>query len=136
MLPAHREGLGTVQASACVPHFASSHKVLLNSSSRGVLLSVMATEIHEVGRGSPPAYEPHRAEDPKKEEDIVGAAVVDLEGSFGNDSKEALRDRAEATELTPAEAFRWNVEGDQSPCKSSWESDNIVYRSFCPHADL
>lgn len=80
----------------------------------------MATEIHEAGREeSPPDYYPHRAEDDSKEGDIVKAAEVDVEGSLGNESKEILQDRAEATELTPAEAFKWNVDGDQSPCKSS-----------------
>lgn len=79
----------------------------------------MATEIREAGRESPPDYEPHQNEDSKKEGDVIKAAVVDIEGSFGNESKEALQDRAEATELTPAEAFKWNVEGDQSPCKST-----------------
>lgn len=82
----------------------------------------MAVEIYEAGRESPPAYERHSTEASKNDDKIVKAEAVDLEGSLGNDSKEALQDRAEVTELTPAEAFRWNVEGDQSPCKPSRES--------------
>lgn len=74
----------------------------------------MATEIRETGPESPPSY----SDAPKKEGAITESKAADLEGSIDDESKESLRDRAEATELTPAEAFRWNVEGDQSPCRS------------------
>lgn len=77
----------------------------------------MATEIHQVSAQSPPAYEVHSTDDTKKE--AAHDNVSDLEGSLNDESKAMLKDRAEATELTPVEAFKWNVDGDQSPCKSS-----------------
>lgn len=76
----------------------------------------MATEIHQVGDESPPAY--RASLDEKKQGAITRADAVDIEGSLDEDGKRLIADRAEATELTPVEAFKWNVEGDQSPCKS------------------
>lgn len=75
----------------------------------------MATEIHRVGDESPPAYP--ASVDEKKQDAITRADAVDLEGSVDEEGKQLIADRAEATELTPVEAFKWNVEGDQSPCK-------------------
>ncbi len=52
-----------------------------------------------------------------EKKDVIGSTVKDIEAD--RDSKEDRRnlvDRAERTELTPVEAFEWNVEGDQSPC--------------------
>lgn len=77
----------------------------------------MATEIQEAGPDSPPGYESYPVQDTKDKEGVVRTDAVDVEGSLDNESKEFLKDRAEATELTPAEAFKWNVDGDQSPCK-------------------
>lgn len=77
----------------------------------------MAKEIGEIGSELPP-YESRRmhADDLKNDNTISLAEAVDLEESLDDENKSAPRDRAEATELTPAEAFKWNVEGDQSPC--------------------
>jgi len=48
--------------------------------------------------------------------DIINAAdLSDIEADEIEESKEALY-RAEVTELTPVEAFKWNVDSDQSPC--------------------
>lgn len=79
------------------------------------LTLVMATEIHNIGDESPPAYP--ASVDEKKPDAITRADVVDVEGSLDEEGKRLIADRAEATELTPVEAFKWNVEGDQSPCK-------------------
>lgn len=71
----------------------------------------MATGIHQVGLETPPISEKDRID----EKNTV--ATSDIEGNFDDDGKQLVADRAEATELTPVEAFKWNVEGDQSPCK-------------------
>lgn len=44
-----------------------------------------------------------------------------LRGSEDDDEEEKkmLLYKIEKVELTPMEAFKWNVDGDQSPCKSS-----------------
>ncbi|KAJ5200127.1 Oligopeptide transporter OPT superfamily [Penicillium cf. griseofulvum] len=58
------------------------------------------------------------AKDPTKDPNISEAPTPDLESEHSNlDPGEYLykADRAELTELTPVEAFKWNVEGDQSP---------------------
>lgn len=76
----------------------------------------MAIDIHEAGYELPPPTYDDSSHSLKKDS-LTKETVVDVEGSLDNESEEMLRDRAEATELTPAEAFRWNVEGDQSPCE-------------------
>lgn len=77
----------------------------------------MAIDIHEVGSESPPpSYD--GASQVSKKDDFTKETVVDVEGNSDNDSEQMIRDRAEATELTPVEAFKWNVEGDESPCKN------------------
>lgn len=73
----------------------------------------MATEIHQVGSETPPSSEKDRID----EKNI--AISEDVEGNSDEESKRLVADRAEATELTPVEAFKWNVEGDQSPCMLS-----------------
>lgn len=70
----------------------------------------MATEIHQVGSETPPSSEKDRID----EKNTV--ISEDVEGNSDEESKRLVADRAEATELTPVEAFKWNVEGDQSPC--------------------
>lgn len=75
----------------------------------------MATEIHRV---SPPssASDTSKASGEEKD-DKANANVSDIEGNdVDEESKKLAPDRAEATELTPMEAFKWNVDGDQSPC--------------------
>lgn len=73
----------------------------------------MATEIHQVGSETPPSSEKDRID----EKNTV--ISQDIEGNSDEESKRLVADRAEATELTPVEAFKWNVEGDQSPCMLS-----------------
>lgn len=73
----------------------------------------MATEIHQVGSETPPLSEKDRIDEKNT---IISQ---DIEGNFDEESKRLLADRAEATELTPVEAFKWNVESDQSPCTLS-----------------
>lgn len=94
----------------------------------------MATDIHQVGDSSPPAYP--ASVDEKKQDAIANADAVDVEGSIDEESKRLVADRAEATELTPVEAFKWNVEGDQSPCKTcSWiVVDHRRLLTVCAHA--
>lgn len=75
----------------------------------------MATEIHQVGSEGPAAGE--RQPIDEKDRIVNADTSSDIEGNSDEESKRMTLDRAEATELTPAEAFKWNVEGDQSPCK-------------------
>lgn len=85
----------------------------------------MAAEIHQVGSESPTAYA--ASVDEKKKQDAISRVdVMDPEGSLDEEGKRLIADRAEATELTPAEAFKWNVDGDQSPCKPPWASSNLA----------
>lgn len=52
--------------------------------------------------------------------DIIEPYVADLEDGDGCDAEiKRLAEKAEAVELTPVEAFKWNVDGDQSPCQST-----------------
>lgn len=81
----------------------------------------MATEIYQVGSESPRAAD-GRPIDEKKDGLVQADATSDLEGNSDEESKRIALDRAEATELTPVEAFKWNVEGDQSPCECSAEN--------------
>lgn len=50
--------------------------------------------------------------------DTIEPYVADLEGEGYEAEKQKLVEKAEAVELIPNEAFTWNVDGDQSPCKS------------------
>lgn len=77
----------------------------------------MATDIHRADLESPPSYD--GSSGGSKKDDITQATVVDVEGNTDSESEKMIRDRAEATELTPVEAFKWNVDGDQSPCEYS-----------------
>lgn len=57
------------------------------------------------------------------EKDVVQTNLTDIEaeayidGEAETDKKTIPLYRAEKTELVPVEAFKWNVEGDQSPCE-------------------
>lgn len=73
----------------------------------------MAAEIHEVGSESPPTYSENGI-DEKKDNNVRADVLSDFE-----EDKNLGKDRAEATELVPTEAFHWNVDGDQSPCEYS-----------------
>lgn len=76
----------------------------------------MATDIREAGPEVPPPAYDASSEDSKKD-GYTKEAVEDVEGNLDDESLDVARDRAETTELTPAEAFKWNVDGDESPCK-------------------
>lgn len=77
----------------------------------------MATEIHQADPESSAASEGRPIAE--KDNIVQADASSDLEGHIYEESKRLVADRAEATELTPVEAFKWNVEGDQSPCECS-----------------
>lgn len=69
------------------------------------------------------------SKDPAKDPNITEAPAVaaDLESEHtSQDPGEWLykSDRAELTELTPVEAFKWSVEGDQSPCTLTYIYSN------------
>ncbi|KZF18813.1 OPT superfamily oligopeptide transporter [Xylona heveae TC161] len=55
-----------------------------------------------------------------------------VKGEFEEEETKVLVDKAEKTELTPVEAFKWNVDGDQSPfaevaaCVSNTDDPNIA----------
>ena len=56
----------------------------------------------------------------------ISEAPGDLESEHSRqDPKDWVhkQDRGELTELTPVEAFKWSVEGDQSPCMLFYASD-------------
>jgi hypothetical protein len=67
----------------------------------------------------------------KKERDVASSAERTPTGSDpelggeknfrdldpDSDERKRLLAKVEETELTPMEAFKWNVEGDQSPCE-------------------
>lgn len=78
----------------------------------------MGTDTLEVGSESPPPVY-NASSDTFKKDDLSKETVVDVEGNKDSETEGMIRDRAEATELTPVEAFKWNVDGDQSPCKLS-----------------
>lgn len=77
----------------------------------------MAIEIHEAGSESASARDDIEfSKEPKKGGQITKTKSMDPEDNQDDEGEKMTVDRAEATELTPAEAFKWNVEGDQSPC--------------------
>ena len=81
----------------------------------------MAAEIRQVDSDQSSYEIPHN--DFKDEKDTVQTNINDIEadgyidGEAGMEKEDLPIYRAEKTELVPAEAFKWNVEGDQSPCK-------------------
>jgi hypothetical protein len=59
------------------------------------------------------------SKDPSKDPTISEAPTADIESEHNSHDPKEFQykaDRGELTELTPVEAFKWNVEGDQSPC--------------------
>ncbi|CAD6439097.1 a8421b66-5429-4ffe-9c46-5045c8f0831c [Sclerotinia trifoliorum] len=48
-------------------------------------------------------------------DDTIDPYIANLEGEGIESEKRRLREKVEAVELIPTEAFRWNVDGDQSP---------------------
>lgn len=85
----------------------------------------MATEINQVGSESPAATD-RRHMDEKKDSIVQADAFSDIERNSDEESKRMALDRAEATELTPVEAFGWSVEGDQSPCTCPTETHMLI----------
>lgn len=47
------------------------------------------------------------------------ARPVDVEAWEGDDASKPPAPVPTRLELTPNQAFKWNVDGDQSPCKSA-----------------
>jgi len=78
----------------------------------------MATEIHQISSVPPnPVSSIHN--DIKEKDAIEISSDIEAEAYLeGEDDSKVPLQRAERTELTPVEAFTWNVDGDQSPCKS------------------
>ena len=70
----------------------------------------MATELKDITdtKGNPSTDAPH------------------IEAGEHRESPLEWIDRSELTELTPVEAFKWNVEGDQSPCECQINSRYLV----------
>lgn len=67
--------------------------------------------------------------EPAKGAAISEQPATDLESENSRqDPTEWLHkpDRGELTELTPVEAFKWSVEGDQSPCMLVNTSGNLM----------
>jgi hypothetical protein len=54
---------------------------------------------------------------PPKRTYLSESQTPDLEAEFRDHDPKAWSNRTERTELTPVEAFKWNVDGDQSPCR-------------------
>lgn len=68
---------------------------------------------------------------PEKKKDTITVSDIEADANQSEDGKEDILHRAEKTELTPAEAFKRNVEGDQSPfpevaaCVSNTDNPSI-----------
>jgi hypothetical protein len=79
----------------------------------------MAAEIHQMDSNI--ARQRNTSPTDSKEKDLAQADVLDIdaeayaEGENEGDLKVPLY-RADKTELTPVEAFTWDVTGGQSPC--------------------
>lgn len=90
--------------------------------------AVRSTEPDEAHGVEHTAAPPSR--DPEKQgavhtngSDIEAAASSKSnEGVDSADDSEFLLHRPDKTELTPAEALKWNVDGDQSPCEYCCDS--------------
>lgn len=82
----------------------------------------MSAQISHISSDSPDDENDFRHSDKQHEagtKDKIDPFVADLEGEGLEFEKQKLREKVEAVELIPTEAFQWNVEGDQSPCKFS-----------------
>lgn len=78
----------------------------------------MASEIQQVPSDNSSTEKVSQTEDEKiNTKDTIEPYVADLEGEGYEAEKQKLAEKAEAKELIPNEAFTWNVDGDQSPCK-------------------
>lgn len=65
-------------------------------------------------------HEDEKDEYSKEKEILPSYKVATQDVEFGEeeiDEKQILMAQAQDKELTPNEAFKWNVEGDQSPCE-------------------
>jgi hypothetical protein len=94
----------------------------------------MATEIHPAGRVSAelPGTPPSDLDTKDNTKDNIEPYVADLEGEGYEAEKEKLVHQAEAVELTPQQAFAWNVDGDQSPCEHrSLPRDEAIAHNTC-----
>jgi len=58
----------------------------------------------------------------------------DLEAEYSNQDPGDRLYRSELTEITPVEALKWNVDGDESPCMPlSYKPSNIGEYSSYSH---
>lgn len=62
--------------------------------------------------------------------DTIDPFVADLEGEGLEFEKQKLREKVEAVELIPTEAFQWNVDGDQSPCEFPKPSNSRLSKTY------
>jgi hypothetical protein len=56
------------------------------------------------------------SKNPIKNPDVSETQTSDPEADNTHQDPDDLLYRSDRTELTPVEAFKWSVEGDQSPC--------------------
>lgn len=80
----------------------------------------MASDIQWAGPRTPEPANGAGDADSLEKKDANLVVVSDIEAvAAGNlsDENKALLHAADFTELTPAEAFNWDVSGDQSPCE-------------------
>lgn len=81
----------------------------------------MASEVHSINE----INQPSQGDGSSKEKNDVSTttrlddieADASCEGDADINEREKLVQQVDKKELTPVEAFKWNVEGDQSPCK-------------------
>lgn len=66
-----------------------------------------------------PSGPPHYEDLELKHKDIIETYTTNVEADESNTSERGVGEilaGADRKEIVPTEAFRWNVEGDQSPC--------------------
>lgn len=75
----------------------------------------MSTGESFVGNGRP-EHEYHASDSEEITKEEIGIYTTDLEGK-------KTSERTTTTEIVPVEAFKVNVEGDQSPCQQQTSSN-------------
>ena len=82
----------------------------------------MTSDIQQVALARSTSQDIDRSVGESEKKDVVRADISDIEAEAYNggdsaDENKLLLHQPDRTELTPAEAFKWDVHGDQSPCK-------------------
>ncbi|KAM0152898.1 hypothetical protein ACHAQE_007869 [Botrytis cinerea] len=99
----------------------------------------MSTQISHISSESPSDESVFRHPEKRHEagtKDTIDPFIADVEGEGLESEKQKLREKIEAVELIPTEAFQWNVEGDQSPfpevaaCVSNTDDPSIPCNTF------